>query len=179
MSKRRKPTKDTLDQYIYDYGLDRAMVDFGLTEKMVEGILFSPVIDRRMVKKFEIEDILEVLIDVDLEVAFPVYMAIRDNYSHLKKKYIHTNDLRKLNVRGESPEDKFHDALIRIMTNLDRFQYIDDDTTLKYVESRLYFENKTDKKSNQRAKGKGIFQSLIDENFVEQLTNTLQYEESN
>lgn len=178
INKRRKPDRDKLDQFIYDYGMDEALDYFQLTDKQAENILFSPVIDRKKGKVSDIESILEILVDINMEKAFPIYLTIRDNYSDLKRRYIWSNDTQKINVRSENQEDKFHNALIRVMTNLSRFEYVDEKTTLEYVKSRLFFQTKADRKQKRNEKKMNLFHNLRDSEYVEQLINNLPYEEA-
>lgn len=151
----RKITREQLDQAIYDYGYDEALSLFQLTEKQAENILFGQPerIRKKMTDSKQIE--LDILV-YDLSVDENIARVISENYSALKKHYLKGDNINYLNARSETPEDLFHDALIRIMTDSERFTYNNDEDTLNFIRTRLFYERKRSRKDNIRERNKRL-----------------------
>lgn len=138
---KKKLNKETLDFYIYDWGIDRTAEYFNLTDKQIENILFqkppsNKVKERRKKEKSKVnQDNLDV-----------VWSVIDKYYNELRKAYVRYYNLSVINVNSESPEDKFHNAIINIVDDLSRFTYVDEESTIGYIKTRCYFEKLTDDK---------------------------------
>lgn len=138
---KKKLNKETLDFYIYDWGIDRTAEYFNLTDKQIENILFQKPLSNK-VKERRKKDKVEINQD-NLEI---IWSVIDKYYNELRKAYVRYYDLSVINVNSESPEDKFHNAILNIVDNLSRFTYIDEENTIGYIKTRCYFEKLTDDK---------------------------------
>lgn len=167
----RKPDRDKLDQYIYDYGFDEALEIFGLTDKQAERILFDAPV-KRVKPNDNIEQIIDIVVELDFTKIIPLLKVMKANYSKLRKHYLKSRDLNKINIRAETPEDKFHNALIKILEDSDRFEYRGEKETLSYITTRLYWEHNRAKKTDQRDKAKPLSKiTSLDQ--LDQLINNL------
>lgn len=94
---------------------------------------------------------------IDKEKVEIIWKIVTSNYENLRKDFIRGGTVSKIDICGESPDDKFHNALIKIVERLSRFEYISDEKTLEYIRSRLFFEKKTDFTVTNRLKKKVNF----------------------
>lgn len=139
--------REVLLQYIYDFGWDKALSIFHLTESKADNIL-NPKVSRIVT---EYSKKVKPKKDIDIDKATVIWSIVSTHYKELYNKFVSYQKFQ-INVRSETKEDKFHNALIKITENLERFEYISDDYTLSYIYSRLFYENKTDKKDDIRLK---------------------------
>lgn len=148
-----KVSREVLNQSIYDMGYSKALEYWKLSDLQAENVLYNKKISTKT------EEYKEKVVNVpaiDTAKADVIWKAIKDNYQQLKKEYIWNKDKAVINVRSESLEDKFHNALLRVVENLKGFTYRSDATTLEYVRSRLFFQKKTDKTEENRLNKKII-----------------------
>lgn len=134
----KKVTKEVLDQSIYDLGWQKALDKWQLSDLQAENILFKKVPKERPEKQK-----IEKSITLDQSNVDIIWKVISKHYKQLRKLYV-WYDTSTINVRSETKEDKFHNALIKIVEKLDKFKYIDDNTTLAYIKTRLFYEKRTD-----------------------------------
>ena len=143
----RKPSRDILKQYIYDLGYDAALEFWDLTPIKAENILFTKIVNRKPKPISEPKPI-------DTDKADIIWKVVTNHYKLLKSLYVQGRDI--INKDSEDLEDEFHSALIKMVEDLERFEYIDDDKTLGYIKSRLYFQKLTDKREAYRNKNNFI-----------------------
>ncbi|RCW38678.1 hypothetical protein [Marinilabilia salmonicolor] len=167
-----KPDKDKLDQYIYDYGFDKALETFQITESQAENILFGVKEKRREpTPTSTIEEVIEIVQELDPDKTIPLMQVMKKRYHSLRNLYLKGKNLDKINIRSETPEDKFHNALIKVLEDTERFEYEDDETTFNYIKTRLYWQNRKEKRDAQRNKRKRIH--LLEEKQMETLLEQL------
>lgn len=150
---KNKISKEVLDQCIYDLGWQKALIKLELSELQAENILFKKVPKEREAKEKVVKERI-----IDLDKANIIWSVLAKNYKKLWKLYNYRTDIiNVINVRSESTEDKFHNAIIKLVETLERFNYIDDETTLEYIKSRLFFEKKADNTNDYRLNKKISF----------------------
>lgn len=103
--KRENPPSDVLLQYIYDYGIDKAMKLFRLDKETTNKILhhkpqydqyfYNTVIDKPLNKQYQL-----------------IAQILADNYSKLKKKYTYYRTTIQL---AQTIEDYFQIAVIKCL----------------------------------------------------------------
>lgn len=138
-----KVSKEVLDQYIYDLGYEKALEFWKLSDLQVENILYKKPINTIPEPYTDPVEATKKYLDEDK--AKIIWSVINANYKYLRKDYIRSGKLDEINIRSENPEDKFHNAIIKIVERLENFNYISDEKTLEYIRSRLFFEKKTDR----------------------------------
>ncbi len=166
-----KPDKEVLDYYIYDLGYKEALEKFQITDKQAENILFGVKEKRREATPETMEEVIEIVQELDPETVIPLMSVMKKRYDKLRNLYLKGKDLSKINFNSESAEDKFHNSLIKILEDTDRFDYKDDETTYNYIKARLYWQNRKEKTHNQRNKKKRIH--LLKESQMETLLEQL------
>lgn len=158
---KKKINREALDFYIYNWGYEKALDYFNLTDQQAENILFSKPINKgsERIRKKKDKPLIG-----DTET---IYKVIEDNYNEIRKAFIRYNRLDVININSENPEDKFHNALIKIVEDLSRFNFIDEEKTIGYIKTRCYFEKLTDDKKVYKLQKEFI----KDDNYLNNLEN--------
>lgn len=117
-----KPNKQTLLQFIYDYGMKQTCQILNITEQEVTNILYpinktSPKISSQKSKPLIVKEELSNIIS--------------RNYNKLFKKYVKNKDILSM---CQNSEDVFHNTLI---TAMEEISQIDETFIMDYIEFKL------------------------------------------
>jgi len=124
--KKQKQTKETLLQYIFDYGVENTCKDWNITEEQLDKRL-NPVADSNP----KIRNINSTPTIINVEVS----NIISKNYTKLWDKYV--KDKERLSMCQNS-EDIFHTTLLKVMEELAE---LDEKQVLEYIDYKLKMVN--------------------------------------
>ena len=124
--KKQKQTKETLLQYIYEFGIESTCKHWGITEDKLDKIL-NP--ETNLAPKIRNLNTNSVAIKSE------VSEIIANNYNTLYTKYV--IERSKLSMCQNS-EDIFHTTLLKVMEDLSE---IDEKQVLEYIDYRLKMVN--------------------------------------
>lgn len=150
-----KVNREVLNQFIYDLGYSKALEFWKLSDLQAKNILNYRLVNRKPEPFTEPKE--TPVKKVDASKAETIWRVINANYSYLRKDYIRGSDTSKINVRSETPEDKFHNSLIKLIESLGQFEYISEEKTLEYIRSRLFFEKKGQQTTEYRLNKRVVF----------------------
>lgn len=114
--KKLRPDRETLLQYVYDYGTDQTSKLFGIEPKDIEAII-NPTPETIGEHRFNYttKEVSAILADV-----------IAKNYEHLRAKYVGNTTNLEL---SQTDEDIFHNTLLKVISEgiedgiLDQIEY--------------------------------------------------------
>ena len=124
--KKQKQTKETLLQYIYEFGIETTCKQWGLTEEKLDKIL-NP--ETNLAPKIRNLNTNSVAIKSE------VSEIIANNYNELYTKYV--IERSKLSMCQNS-EDILHTTLLKVMEDLSE---IDEKQVLEYIDYKLKMVN--------------------------------------
>ena len=124
--KKQKQTKETLLQYIFDYGIENTCKEWNITEEQLDKIL-NPVVDSNPKNR----NLKTNLITINAEVS----NIISKNYTKLWDKYV--KDKERLSM-CQTSEDIFHNTLLKVMEELSE---LDEKQVLEYIDYKLKMVN--------------------------------------
>jgi len=124
--KKQKPTKETLLQYIFDYGIEITCKYWDITEDKLDKIL-NPIVDSNPKNR----SLKTSSIIINTEVS----NIISRNYTKLWSKYV--KDKEKLSM-SQTTEDIFHNTLLKVMEDLSE---IEEKQVLEYIDYKLKMVN--------------------------------------
>lgn len=124
--KKQKQNKETLLQYIFDYGVGDTCKQWCITEDELFKIL-NPVIDSAP----KIRNVKSKSTTLNAEVA----NIISKNYTKLWDKYV--KDKERLSM-CQTSEDIFHTTLLKVMEELAE---LDEKQVLKYIDDKIKMVN--------------------------------------
>jgi len=124
--KKQKQTKETLLQYIYEFGIESTCKQWGITENKLDKIL-NP--ETNLAPKIRNLNTNSVAIKSE------VSEIIANNYNTLYTKYV--IERSKLSMCQNS-EDIFHTTLLKVMEDLSE---IDEKQVLEYIDYKLKMVN--------------------------------------
>ena len=124
--KKQKQTKETLLQYIYEFGIESTCKQWGITEDKLDKIL-NP--ETNLAPKIRNLNTNSVAIKSE------VSEIIANNYNTLYTKYV--IERSKLSMCQNS-EDIFHTTLLKVMEDLSE---IDEKQVLEYIDYKLKMVN--------------------------------------
>lgn len=124
--KKQKQTKETLLQYIYEFGVEKTCKMWGITEDQLEKVL-NPVKDSNpRTKNINTNSVI---------IKAGVSEIISKNYSYMWSKYV--KDKSSLSM-CQTTEDIFHSTLLKVMEDLSE---IEESKVLEYIDYKLKMIN--------------------------------------
>lgn len=114
--KKLRPDRETLLQYVYDYGTDQTSKRLGIEPKDIEAII-NPTPETIGEHRFNY---------TTKEVSAAVADVIAKNYEHLRAKYVGNTTNLEL---SQTDEDIFHNTLLKVISEgiedgiLDQIEY--------------------------------------------------------
>lgn len=124
--KKQKQNKETLLQYIFDYGIENTCKNWNITEEQLDKIL-NPIIDSDP----KIRNVKSKSTTLNVEVS----NIISKNYTKLWDKYV--KDKERLSM-CQTSEDVFHTTLLKVMEELAE---LDEKQVLIYIDEKLKMVN--------------------------------------
>lgn len=101
--KKLRPDRETLLQYIYDFGMDQTSKVFGMEEEDIESII-NPAPENYWEHKFDYSP---------KEISAAVAEVIARNYEYLRSKYVGNTTNLEL---SQTDEDIFHNTLLKVIS---------------------------------------------------------------
>lgn len=132
--KKLRPDKETLLQYIFDYGIDYTSKILQIKIEDIEAII-NPLPETYSEHKFNYNS---------KEISAKVAEAIANNYEHLRAKYVGNTTYLEL---SQTDEDIFHNTLLKVISEgiednvLDQIEY-----RIKMLRYQTKMDNKQLKK---------------------------------
>lgn len=124
--KKQKQNKETLLQYIFDYGIENTCKNWNITDEQLDKIL-NPIIDSDP----KIRNLKSKSTTLNAEVS----NIISKNYNTLWDKYV--KDKERLSM-CQTSEDVFHTTLLKVMEELAE---LDEKQVLEYIDYKLKMVN--------------------------------------
>jgi len=124
--KKQKQTKETLLQYIYEFGIEKTCNLWGITEDQLNKVLNPDIKSTPKIRNINTNSVA---------IKSEVSEIIANNYAQLYTKYV--IDRSKLSMCQNS-EDIFHTTLLKVMEDLSE---IDEKQVLEYIDFKLKMVN--------------------------------------
>ena len=146
--KKLRPDRETLLQYVYDYGTDQTSKLFGIEPKDIEAII-NPTPETIGEHRFNYttKEVSAILADV-----------IAKNYEHLRAKYVGNTTYLEL---SQTDEDIFHNTLLKVISEgiedsiLDHIEYrikmLRYQTKMDHKQLKKLFTNAVSKEATETA----------------------------
>ncbi len=130
------PTRECLDQYVFDYGEDAAQAYYGLTEAKYNSIMYDKI-TTKLPERFRYVEPTE---DVEVPELSPDFNELK-NYicTHFKSildKH-KANNSTNIDARAMSPYDRAMEVLTDLLYYNSDYIYSGDRATGEYIEDRL------------------------------------------
>jgi len=132
--KKQKQTKETLLQYIYDYGFNNTCKDWDITEEQLNKVLYPVNDSNPRIKNINTNSVI---------IKAEVVNIITKNYSRMWTKYVKNIDNLSM---GQTTEDIFHNTLLKVMEELSE---INEKEVLEYINYKfkmVHFQTKQNQK---------------------------------
>jgi hypothetical protein len=149
------PSREQLVFYIYELGFDGACSMFHLSKRKVNSILYQHTHKIKANEPSKADCTRNTLKQDNINHLFRVLKA---NYKQLRKVYLGLKDLDRINKYGNSAEDIFHNAILKLVEDSQNFIYKDDNKTLAYI--KVYLFNQTLCENKRNTRNKTIFEPV-------------------
>jgi len=120
--KKQRLTKETLLQYIFEFGIENTCNYWSITEDQLDKILNPVICSNPKIRTIKTNSI---------SIKADVSKIIANNYNKLWNKYV--NDKSKLNM-CQTIEDIFHTTLLKVMEDLSE---IEENNVLEYIDFKM------------------------------------------